>query len=250
MEIDNNIFEENKTPIYVKSGVFSFTNNQMPGSTNGLNGIWLRNIGINQDAFWQANLPYFVDGMMRVSQNSVLILTPGTVIKFYDSASGIIVDGTLKAIGTADKKIIFTSRTVTPGSWMQIRFTSLSGDDSELVNTIIEYGGSSYSGSGLGAAIKVEESFVSFKDSVFKDNKDRGLWLIDSFSTVNNVQFFGHQISRSGYSAIALLIQGGSPIIKDSTFEDNYYGIYIQSGDPVLRNLTFNNNKIDIYPIP
>ena len=250
LKVDNNIFEENETPIYVRGGVFSFTNNQMPGNTNGLNGIWLCNTNINQDTLWQANLPYIVDGFLRVSQNTIFTLAPGVVVKFYDSTSGMLINGTLKAIGTADKKIIFTSRTITPGSWMQIRFTSLSGDDSELVNTIIEYGGNSYSGSELGAAIKVEESFVSFEDSVFKDNKDRGLRLTNSFSTVDNVLFSGHQTGRQGYYPIALLIEGASPEIKNSTFEDNYYGIYIQSGDPVLRNLTFNNNKIDIYPTP
>jgi len=51
------------------------------------------------------------------------------------------------------------------------------------------------------------------------------------------------------------LIDGDSPTIKNSTFKNNYYGIYIQSGEPTLEEgLTFGENdeknNIDIYSPP
>ena len=84
--------------------------------------------------------------------------------------------------------------------------------------------------------------------------------MINSSSTIDNVQFLNHQVGCHGSStyiygdAIALWIEGGSPTIKNSTFKNNYCGIYIQSGSPTLENLTFGENEeknnIDIYPIP
>ena len=63
--------------------------------------------------------------------------------------------------------------------------------------------------------------------------------------------FLNHQVGCGSSPAIALLIDGDSPTIKNSTFKDNYYGIYIQSGEPLLESLTFGTgeeaNECNIY---
>ncbi len=44
----------------------------------------------------------------------------------------------------------------------------------------------------------------------------------------------------------AVYIQGGNPIIKNSIFNNNYYGVYILSSEPDLENLVFEDNTYEI----
>ena len=226
-EIKNNIFRENKKPIYVSNSYPIFQDNQMLGDTNDINGIFVyADDIINQDTVWQSNLPYIVDGGLWVAPNYTFTLAPGTIIKFYDSTSGFWIKGTLKAIGTENEKIIFTSynKNPQPGDWGQIYFTNES-INSELENVIIEYGGNK-SCFWDRTTVMVRESFVSFKNSVFQNNKNKGLYLSQSSSVIDNVQFLNHQTAYNNGSAIAFLVNGNDtnnngPTLKNSTFRNN-----------------------------
>ena len=262
--IENNIFEENEKPIFVYNSYPSFMNSQ--ATNNNLNGILVFNTTLTQNTTWQADLPYIIDGTLTVSQNVIFTLEPGVVIKFRDSNSEMTVDGTLKAIGgeTDDKKIIFTSYNSNPqaGDWKQIYFSPESSHSepeliSELINVRVEYGGewpTAWGCHSYRAAIRVKDTSIILKDSILENNKNRGLYLINSSSTIDNVQFLNHRVGCRGvsitYEAIALLVDGDSPTIENSTFKNNYYGIYIQSGNPILTNLTFENNNQNIFPLP
>ena len=266
-EIENNIFKENKKPIYVSNSYPSFKNNQ--AINNNLNGILVSNSSINQNTTWQADLPYIIEYTLTISQGKTLIIEPGVVIKFYSGYSGITVNGTLNAIGTENEKIIFTSYRdekyggsggAKAGDWYQIYFSETS-TDSKLNNIIVKYGGGSYFTDPpcpyWTAAIRVKEASILIKNSTFEQNQNKGLYLIDTPSTtiIDSVQFLNHQVGCGSSPAIALLIDGDSPTIKNSTFKNNYYGIYIQSGEPTLEEgLTFGENdeknNIDIYSPP
>ncbi len=65
---------------------------------------------ITQDTTWTPNKgPYVISGEIVVNPNVTLIINAGTVVKFEDPSSGLVVAGTLKALGTVNQKITFTS---------------------------------------------------------------------------------------------------------------------------------------------
>ena len=224
-QIKDNTFTENKKPIYVYQSYPVFSNNKTPGSNNNMNGIFVFGSNINQNTVWYADLPYIVDGMLIVDQDIVFTLNPGVIIKFYDSTSGIIINGTLKAIGNNNEKIIFTSNysSPTPGTWRQIYFSETS-IDSVLDYVIVKYGGNYLSYDPKchpnRAAVRVENTSITLSNSIVEENKNRGVYLINSSTIIDNVQFLNHQLFCSSWYgnwyAVALLIKGGNPAINEN----------------------------------
>jgi hypothetical protein len=265
--IENNLFEKNQKPIWVHNSYPSFKNNQ--ATNNNLNGILIFDSNIAKDTTWQADLPYIIEYTLTILPDVTLTLNPGVVIKFLSGYSGMTVNGTLKAIGNPDEKIVFTSYKdadyggsggAGAGNWKQIYFSS-SRTNSELDNVIVRYGGAWPSDSECPlemAAIRVEQTSITLENSRVENNIGRGAYLINSSATlIDNVQFFNN-IScqnwlRYSYYGTGVSIDGGSPTIKNSTFKNNYYGIYIQSGEPTLdlESLTFGTgeekNNCNIY---
>ena len=222
------------------------------------------------------NSPYIVESNLIVPENKILNIDPGVVLKFNGKYSGITINGTLKAIGgqSESEKIIFTSIldndseseknavNLSSGSWNKLYFTSKSRD-SELENIIISYagGGSGTPCSPEMSGIKVEASSINIKNSIIKNNQYRGLYLIDSNSIIDGVQFLNNSVCcptcQNQYGGYGLEIEGGKPIIKNSIFKSNIYGIYVKNKkvykdnqlvsetetEPIIENNNFQNNK-------
>jgi hypothetical protein len=109
---------------------------------------------ITANTTWTAAAgPYMVKSAVTVSANVTLTIEPGTVVKFLDTSSRLLVAGSLTAIGTPDRRIVFTSikddsvggdtggdgpSTPAAGDWYYI---GLSGSSSILRYTDIRYGG-------------------------------------------------------------------------------------------------------------
>ena len=70
----------------------------------GQNVTRLRNVRIASDTRLTADQPYVVFDSLTVERGAVLSIDPGTSLLFHDGAS-LVVEGTLNAVGTADKKI-------------------------------------------------------------------------------------------------------------------------------------------------
>jgi len=253
--IENNIFEENSTPIWIGSYSYpSLTNNS--GTKNDRDAIVFSGPVEENTTLKPDILPYFIEIRVNVSQGATLTIEPGTIVKF--SNSGLIIDGTLKAVGTPDAPIIFKPYSegdgVSPGNWLGIYFTKNSVN-SELKNVDISYAGG-YFGSDFGAAIKVDQSTISLKNSKVWKNANNGVWLIESASSViDKVQFFEHRIPSENASAV--LIQGGTPEIKNSHFQGQVYGIYkntcpmanLHTSDPEdpEKNTFMDSSIMDIF---
>jgi len=148
----------------------------------------------------------------------------------------------LKAIGTEDDKITFTCLRDDPypGCWAGAHFTETSLD-SELDNTIFEYAGYEWNNS---TAVCVENSLVTIKDSLFRYNKNKGIYLVNSDSLIDNVQFTENvtycEECHNKSISVGVYVSGGSPTIQNSLFKKNGYGIRIQDdGDPSLVDLVF-----------
>ncbi len=109
---------------------------------------------ITANTTWTAAAgPYIVKSAVTVSAKVTLTIEPGTVVKFFDTSSRLLVAGSLTAIGTPDRRIVFTSikddsvggdtggngpSTPAAGDWYYI---GLSGRSSILRYTDIRYGG-------------------------------------------------------------------------------------------------------------
>lgn len=100
--------------------------------------------------------PYLIRGDIIVNSPALLTLWPGVVLKF-DGGRNLWIDGSLRAIGTSESPIIFTSikddsiggdsngdgPTIgSPGDWGGIRFRDSSDDDNCILDRVkFYYGG-------------------------------------------------------------------------------------------------------------
>ncbi len=229
-EIKNNYFEKNLSPILLGSQsqpVFS-------GNTafeNTYNAIILGG-DVQGSLTLPLDLPYLIKfSSFTVNENAVLNIGPGVVIDFLSQAQ-LVVRGTLKALGSAENPVVFKpydDANPLPGAWPGIIFLSTS-TGSELENVDIKYAGQLFGGTTAGA-IRVDRSIISLKNSVLENNANSGLWLINSSSVIDSVRFLNH--------AKAVYIQGGSPEIKNSYFENQDYGVYEDSWADGQGNIIF-----------
>jgi DNA uptake protein ComE-like DNA-binding protein len=206
--------------------------------------------------------PYAIQWAPVVPEEKTLIIEPGVVMKFDGAFSGISVDGTLKAIGTEDEKIVFTSRKdeeyggsgADPGDWRQIYFSSES-NNSELNNVVVKYGGAYPDAmtpcNYKAAAVFAEGSSITFRDSIIENNRMKGVYLVDSSSVIDNVRFNNHQFGCYGLDdgiGTAVHISGGQPLVENSFFENNVNAIEIWSdATSEIRNNIFKNNKRPVF---
>jgi len=218
--------------------------------------------GFDEIALTFYGSPYVVQWTPYVPTSKTLIIEPGVVMKFKDIYSGMTIDGTLKAIGTENKKIVFTSYKDkeyggsggAAGDWKQIYFSPESSN-SELNNVIVRYGGA-YPDAMFpcyykAAAIFVDEqSSIILKNSIIEDNRIKGVYLIDSSSVIDDVYFRNHQVGcyPDSHDGTGLHVSGGSPVVKNSFFQDNVTGIEIWSAvTPEIKNNIFGKNERPIY---
>jgi hypothetical protein len=171
----------------------------------------------------------------RISSKATLTLKPGVVIKL---TSGLTIDGTLNAEGTAEKPVTFTSikddsvggdtngdgsaTTPAPGDWAGIEFTEGSGASgtSLLVHTNIAYGGQ---------ASYPNNAMVEIRCPCANPPE-----LIDSY--------IGHSYTRG------VEVRRGDPVLAGNTVESNAEaGIEVLSGAPEIRENTIVDNARGIY---
>jgi hypothetical protein len=87
------------------------------------------------------------------------------------------------------------------------------------------------------------------------------VWLVNSPSIIDNVQFLENTSGNPSLPVEGLLVEGGSPVIQNSLFGGNDYGIHIKDwqnpdtgemvlGTPDIKDTNaFENNIIkDIFP--
>ncbi len=203
--------------------------------------------------------PYLLSGeSVQVLKDISLTIEPGVIVKFQDNQSRLVINGTLKAIARSDLAIVFTSfgddeyggdsnsdgsaTLPLPGDWRDIYFSKESRS-SELQNVLVRYGGSTYGFSPLlgGNTVFVDQTSISLKDSLFENNRNRGLVLANSDSVTENVKFLNHTINDWPFEgeSKAMYVKGGRPEIKNCYFENNYLGIHLISfnDEPSGQNL-------------
>jgi len=125
---------------------------------------------------WTADQVWVIDGNIYVSSD--LVIQPGTIIKFNPGASlsvGYGVYGSLMAVGTLDKPIIFTSNANIPsaGDYYGINFYGSSANSSSLAFCNIEYAG--YSNGNPGAALYLDNATISLVSCTIQKSAGAGI---------------------------------------------------------------------------
>lgn len=115
--VRNTVFHNNKIPLTIGTNISiddsnTFHNPQKTSEKNTNNGIYVcteSSVAVSKAIAWAENeVPFVVSNNFTIESNASLTLSPGVVLKF-DQDAGLIVEGSLKANGTADKPIYFTS---------------------------------------------------------------------------------------------------------------------------------------------
>jgi parallel beta-helix repeat protein len=148
----------------IRADVESFptlTNNTY--TENTYNGFYLDGGTIASDALWDIlDTSYFVTGDVFIGVGKTLTVDPGVVVKFYLGKT-LVIDGTIRALGTSTEPIYFTSwrddvvggdtngdgSATTPGrtNWKGIHFRDSSDDANSLIDyAVIRYAGYDYRG--------------------------------------------------------------------------------------------------------
>ena len=189
---------------------------------------------ITVNTTWVSNKTYLINNTINVSNNATLTIEPGTVVRFGEggeldvSYSGDF--GTIKAIGTADKPIIFTSNAdiKTAGDWDG--FWLYSGANScEFRYCTFEYGGGYSDYSGV-LNIKGANNVI-IDHCTFNHNQYYGVYQgSGTFSQVTNNTF-----SNSGINDLRLKASEVEHLGTGNTYSTDIYvyGSYIEKAGDV-----------------
>jgi hypothetical protein len=169
---------------------------------------------INQDQIWSGEI--LVTENVIVPEGVTLIIESNTVIKFKHYRGykepwrriGLSVEGgTLKAVGTPEKQIWFTSDASDPinGDWQGISL--MNTDNSEFNYVIVEFG-----------EIGVEQfdSSVSVKNSIIRWSNSEGL-----YAERSKPIFINNTLYENGYHEIALEQYNENVQIKNNIFRNS-----------------------------
>ena len=183
--IENNFFEHFNYP----QGTI-FINNSYPickgnsGQNNNINGIYIWGTIVKDWLLYKNEIPYVI-ASLTVASSSTLEIKPGTVISFTTNPSGgMEINGTLKAVGREEDKIVFTSLSP-PSRWATIHFNS-SNTTSTLEYVIISYGFGVNPEQGV---VYVDNSKVELRYVTFEENYYNLCFKNSPQSTLSSLEF-------------------------------------------------------------
>jgi len=192
---------------------------------------------ISEDTFWNAD-SVFVTGSIQILDNVTVTIAAGAVLSFTDYFS-IEVDGCLKAIGTAENRIVFTAQQSElfqwddgqEGAWNQILFldTSENNEISRFEYCIFEF----------------SKAFASLTDFPFAG----GVFYLQNTSNLK----IENSIFRNNYAELGGAIAcffNSNPTISNSLFHNNKASlagssIYNSDSYPIFINNTITANETE-----
>jgi hypothetical protein len=208
---------------------------------------------ISSNTTWSASNVYQVPNcVVTVNADVTLTIEAGTVVQFGGGTSGMIISGTLTAIGADTSPVVFTSindnsdsgdvNTATPGDWWGIVLRE--GSSATFDYAHIRYAGS-------------DACVDTFKDPVFNNCHNRAQLDVRNASLVMD-----HSEITNG-EATGLFLDGAglTPHVQNTEIRNNtidtdpfIVGAAIQQQtinmQPTYTNLTFSGNTRDQVVIP
>jgi len=187
-----------------------------------------------QDTVWEGEI--LIDGVLTVAPEVVLEIRPGTRVSFTfmdSNADGVgehemFIQGRLRALGTEDKPVVFTSAESRPfsGAWGAINMM-MSEEDNLLAHCVLQYGYRGY---------HAHFSRASLTDCVFRHNV-RGLQFQESTVTMKRCRvidnFNGMQFRDS------------EVMIDQSRISGSHWGLRGLYTDLRLTDCVIENNAIN-----
>lgn len=171
---NNTITENEKFPVksMVNAGHMFGASNDFTG--NGSDFVYLRaNDGLDGLRTWEKiNVPYRVDGQLKVEDNESLTIEAGATVLFEDEGSITVRNGAFLATeGTSTEMVLLSGIVEQPGSWKGIITES---DDPRNVIDYTEIafagGGSHNSNGDLGTIVVWANSYQTVTNSILRDN--------------------------------------------------------------------------------
>ena len=219
-------------------------------TNNHINGVFVdSNTTIAADTDWDnPGIVYVVDGL-TVAAGSTLTLGAGQDVKFLGSLSGLVVNGTIVANGTAAQPVVFTSlkddseggdtnndgstSTPKPADWAQVRFSNTSSGDL-LTNVLVSFGGTNSAGE-----LESDGGVPSISDSTFASSSSSGIRLAGSSATL-----IGDTFLNNGASAVSINA-ASAPTIDSPTLTNNHInGVSIDTNGAITANTSWDNPGI------
>lgn len=198
---------------------------------------------ISKDTTWSGEV-LVVDGV-DVAKGVTLTIEPGTVVKFKHwrygyteppGRCGIAVYGTLRAIGTPEKPIRFTSDAAQPehGDWAGINFREPASDQNILDHCIVEY--------AAGVALDAQHVDFTLSNSIVRWTTGPNLCFSFCSPTIEYNRIYG-----AGHCNIEFV--NAHPTIQYNTiFAAAGHGIVVDTNSqPIIRyNLIKDNGDFGI----
>jgi len=186
---------------------------------------------ITQDTIWDiSGSPYIITGEIQVYPSVKLTINPGVEVRF-DQDAVLVIAGELKAVGTNDSNIKFTSNSLTPsrGDWKYIQFLDTAITTAYQPNFEYDYDNHQ---------ILLNYSSGSIFDYCIIEYADIGIITIDIYPGVKNSNIRNCNVGMSIDASNA-----NSPVGIEKWFY--FYGNTVEKCEKGLAiNTTFNNHAI------
>lgn len=185
---------------------------------------------ITQSVTWTADKVYTIDSDVTISNNSVLTIQPGTVIKFGANGSlsiGYGSNATILANGTAANPITFTSSAALPaaGAWEGLTFY-----DKTLSNSVLSYCNILYAGKNSSyGAVNLLDCDIAMNNCTISNSGSYGIYTTYSNNKGGFTTFDNNTINATANYGIVMNAQKISSLGTGNTFT-NIKGISI-TGD-------------------
>jgi hypothetical protein len=185
-----------------------------------------------------AGSPYHVTKSIGMC-HATLAIEPGVVVKFnpgtgIDVCFGGGTDQAIKAVGTADKPILFTSSQAAPapGDWENIRV--ISSED------IFQYCIFEFGGAGSNEMVLIDGAAATFSNCQFRKSKSSGARVINNATpSITSSRF-----SENNLSGLILNNGSASAVIRDNLFDANKLNPVVLGANSLsaLRSNVFSGN--------
>lgn len=189
---------------------------------------------LTADTVWDG--PVLIDGILTVPVGVTLEIRPGSVVRFtrLDSNNDdigeheLFVQGTLLALGSAERPVTFTSAEPhpRPGDWGALNMMA-SEQDNRLSHCVVEYG---YRGFHAHFARGV------VADTVLRHNA-RGAQFQESTVTIERCRVVDN--------LNGIQFRNSTVVLRDSLVADNYWGVRCVYSDVRLERCRIENNLIN-----
>ncbi|MBA2664303.1 MAG: hypothetical protein H0U74_18580 [Bradymonadaceae bacterium] len=260
LTIESSVFEDNQLPLWLNANLIGrvalgneFNTNTENVIRVGTQGTKVRDAQtwFNHGVNYEVHADFVVEALLTIEK--------GTRIEFIQ---GIKVDvrdtGRLKAIGTADAKIVFSGTNEERGFWQGLRFVDTRSADNVLDHVVIEYAGGKgwHGGADSQGNIFVEGDGVTLviRNSTLRKAKYAGLIVPDGGSdvTLEKNTFSENEVPLRVHPNVV------GKLAADNVFTDNdrnavFVGLgsaRTLSGDQTWRNVGVSYEILGTLTVP